>query len=133
MKYPSVQEVIRINHYVIMKYSPDEQIGVKEMNLLESALHRPKQSVLGKDAYSTIYEKAAALFQSLMQNHCFYNANKRTALWSVEYFLVMNGYELTNDQVELERFTVAIATDHLKVADISKWLRKHSSLQEHKG
>lgn len=45
-----------------MKYSPDEQIGVKEMNLLESALHRPKQSVLGKDAYPTIYEKAAALF-----------------------------------------------------------------------
>ncbi|AST94646.1 type II toxin-antitoxin system death-on-curing family toxin [Shouchella clausii] len=133
MKYPSVQEVIRINHYVIMKYSPDEQIGVKEMNLLESALHRPKQSVLGKDAYPTIYEKAAALFQSLVQNHCFYNANKRTALWSVEYFLVTNGYELTNDQVELERFTVAIATDHLEVADISKWLRKHSSLQEHKG
>ncbi|WP_404830363.1 type II toxin-antitoxin system death-on-curing family toxin [Shouchella tritolerans] len=116
-----------------MKYSPDEQIGVKEMNLLESALNRPKQSVLGKDAYPTIYEKAAALFQSLVQNHCFYNANKRTALWSVEYFLVMNGYELTNNQVELERFTVAIATDHLEVADISKWLRKHSSLQEHKG
>lgn len=44
-------------------YSPKEPIGVKEPGLLDSAINRPKQSVFGNDAYPSIYEKAAALFE----------------------------------------------------------------------
>src|SRR5665648_352499 len=77
--YLSVKEVISINILIIKKYSPSEQIGLLSQSLLESAVYRLQQSAFGKDAYPTIIEKAAALFESLGQNHSFHNANKRTA------------------------------------------------------
>ncbi|WP_426334874.1 Fic family protein [Paenibacillus silvae] len=50
-----------------------EQIGVKDSNLLESAVPRPQSSAFGDDAYPTVYEKAAAIFQSVGQNRPFQN------------------------------------------------------------
>ena len=43
-------------------------------------MNRTKQSAFGEEAYPSIFEKAAELFESLAQNHAFHNANKRTAL-----------------------------------------------------
>lgn len=53
---------------MIQRYSSGEHIGVKEPELLESAVHRPQSSAFGEDAYPTIFEIAAALFESLGQN-----------------------------------------------------------------
>ncbi|WP_025681414.1 type II toxin-antitoxin system death-on-curing family toxin [Paenibacillus massiliensis] len=105
-RYLSVQEVIAINVAMIQRYSPGEHIGVKETGLLESAVHRPRSSVFGEDAYPTIYEKAAALFESLGQNHPFHNANKRTAFTALVIFLRYNGIHLKMDTKEAEDFTV---------------------------
>jgi len=80
IRYLTVQEVIAIDLAMIQRYSPDEQIGVKDSGLLESAVLRPQSSAFGADAYPTIFEKAIALFQLLGQNqesvaivrtHCF--------------------------------------------------------------
>ncbi len=60
-----MEEIIAMNFFIIEKYSPREMKGVKEQSLLESAVYRPQQSVFGEDAYPTIFEKAAALFESL--------------------------------------------------------------------
>jgi death-on-curing family protein len=79
IRYLTVQEVIAINVAVIQKYSPGEHIGVKDCGLLESALLRPRSSAFSDDACPSLFEKAAALFESLGQNHPFQNANKRTA------------------------------------------------------
>lgn len=65
IRYLTVQEIIAINVAMIQRYSPGEQIGVKEPGLLELAVHRRQFSVFGEDAYPTIFEKAAALFESL--------------------------------------------------------------------
>ncbi|WP_018888176.1 type II toxin-antitoxin system death-on-curing family toxin [Paenibacillus massiliensis] len=105
-RYLSVQEVIAINVAMIQRYSPGEHIGVKETGLLESAVHRPRSSVFGEDAYPTIYEKAAALFESLGQNPPFHNANKRTAFTALVIFLRYNGIHLKMDTKEAEDFTV---------------------------
>jgi death on curing protein len=56
---------------MIQKYSIGEHIGVKNSHLLESALHRPQSSTFGEDAYLSNWEKSAALFESLGQNHPF--------------------------------------------------------------
>lgn len=122
--YPTVKEIIHMNHWQILSFSPSEQIGVKDTGLLESAINRPKQSVLGEDAYPTIYDKGAALFQSLVLKHPFYNANKRTALMALHYFLEKNGRELNTTDKEMEDFTVSIATDHLDIETISRWIKK---------
>lgn len=73
----------------------------RNRQLLESALGRPFHSAGGQDAYPTITEKAAALFHSLISNHPFHNGNKRTAVLSMDAFLIGNAYSpaLDNDRM----------------------------------
>lgn len=78
-RFLTEQEAIMLNMHLIQTGSPDEQMGVKFPELLDSAINRPQQSAFGEDAYPTIFTKAAALFESLAKNHAFHNANKRTA------------------------------------------------------
>ncbi|MGG6431947.1 type II toxin-antitoxin system death-on-curing family toxin [Anoxybacillus sp. D401a] len=108
MRYVTVEEIIAMNFFIIEKYSPCEMKGVKEQSLLESAVYRPQQSVFGEDAYPTIFEKAAALFESLAKNHCFYNANKRTAFVALIQFLKYNGYRFVMPQDEAIEFVVNV-------------------------
>lgn len=100
------EEVIAINLYVIHEFSPNEQSGVKFPGLLDSAVNRSRQSAFGEDAYPTIFDKAAALFESLSQNHAFHNANKRTAFLSLLQFLGYNGYAFEMDQKQAVDFVV---------------------------
>jgi prophage maintenance system killer protein len=74
------EEVIAINLYVIREFSSGEQAGENFSNLLNPVMNWPKQSAFGEEAYPSIFEKAAELFESLAQNHAFHNANKRTVL-----------------------------------------------------
>ncbi|WP_405171521.1 type II toxin-antitoxin system death-on-curing family toxin [Paenibacillus sp. FSL H8-0280] len=105
-RYLSIQEVIAINVAMIKRYSPGEQIGVKDSGLLESAVLRAQSSVFGNEAYPSIYEKSVAIFQSLGQNHPFHNANKRTAFTALVIFLRYNNVYLKMDQTFAEDFTV---------------------------
>ncbi|WP_433750350.1 type II toxin-antitoxin system death-on-curing family toxin [Paenibacillus amylolyticus] len=105
-RYLSIQEVIAINVAMIKRYSPGEQIGVKDSGLLESAILRAQSSAFGNEAYPSIYEKSVAIFQSLGQNHPFHNANKRTAFTALVIFLRYNNVYLKMDQTFAEDFTV---------------------------
>ncbi len=105
-RYLSIQEVIAINVAMIKRYSPGEQIGVKDSGLLESAIIRAQSSAFGNEAYPSIYEKSAAIFQSLGQNHPFHNANKRTAFTALVIFLRYNNVYLKMDQTFAEDLTV---------------------------
>lgn len=107
-KFITEQEVIAINLYVIQKFSPDEQSGVKLPPLLDLAVNRPKQSVLGEDAYQSTFAKAAALFESLTQNHAFHSVNKRTAFLSLLQFLRYNGYNFVMDPKQAEDLVVDV-------------------------
>jgi death on curing protein len=111
--YLNTNQVIAINTMQIKLYSPAEQIGVKEPALLDSAINRPKQTIFGKDAYPTIYEKAAALTESLAKNHAFHNANKRTALAALIIFLKLNQYEWTMDVIKEQDFIVDLVTNKI--------------------
>ncbi|MBT2287001.1 type II toxin-antitoxin system death-on-curing family toxin [Paenibacillus polymyxa] len=105
-RYLSIQEVIAINVAMIKRYSSGEQIGVKDSGLLESAVVRAQSSAFGNEAYPSIYEKSAAIFQSLGQNPPFHNANKRTAFTALVIFLRYNNVYLKMDQTFAEDFTV---------------------------
>jgi len=84
--------------------------GCRDRGLLESAVNRPFQSAFGRDAYPDLTVKAAALFHSLVANHCFVDGNKRTAVITLNEFLLSNGYVLAlgNDRAyELARETAS--------------------------
>lgn len=123
-RYLTDKEVILINKAIINKYTPEEQTGVKDHSLLLSALGRPKQSVFGKDAYPDIFTKAAALYASIAQNHSFYNANKRTALFSLIQFLWINGYRFVAPQKAAEDYTVFIVNEKPEIEQIAQFIIK---------
>ena len=122
MQYLTEKDIITLNVYVISKYSPKEQHGVKDPNALNMLVNMPKQYVFGKELYDTLELKAASLVYNLVQKHVFFNGNKRTALISLGVFLNMNGYQLTASNIEAADYMVEIATDDLQESDIGKWI-----------
>lgn len=128
IRFLTVQEVVAIHVAMIQKYSPGEQIGVKSQPLLESAVFRPQQSVLGEDAYPSLFDKAAALFESIGQNHPFQNANKRTAFTAMVVFLRYNGHGFTMEQKQAEDFTVAMVEHAYSLKQLSDLIRRHAYL-----
>lgn len=128
VKYLTDVQVIFLNAHQIVRYTPNEQKGLKDHGLLDSALNRPKQSAFGDEAYPTMYGKAAALFESLAKNHCFHNANKRTAFASLYMFLRQNGYKMNASPKEAEDFTVAMVENKEKIdfEEICSWIELNS-------
>ncbi len=127
MRYLTEEELILMNSILIKKYSPHEMIGVKSPDLLNSAVNRPRQSVFGEDAYPTIFEKAAALFESLVQNHAFHNANKRVAFAAMVQFLRYNNYKFVMAPQDAETFTIAVVEHKYSFEDIVKIIKDNSN------
>jgi death-on-curing protein len=100
--------------------------GLRELALLESAAARPLATFGGQDLYPDLFSKAAALMDSLINNHPFVDGNKRTGIAAAGLFLMQNGYRLTPTNPELEGFTRRVAEDTPDLAEISDWLRGHS-------
>lgn len=91
---------------------------------------RPFQSIDGRDAYPNVFDKSAALFHSLINNHAFHNGNKRVALVAAQVFLAQEGYWLDHPtDEEMFEFSRAAAAHELsqnrddEVAHISKWFK----------
>ncbi|MBL4954964.1 type II toxin-antitoxin system death-on-curing family toxin [Neobacillus sp. OS1-32] len=124
--YLTTNQVIAINTVQIRLYSPQEPVGVKDPGLLDSAINRPKQTVFGNDAYPSIYEKAAALFESIAKNHAFHNANKRTALASLIIFLKINHYRWTMGIQEEQDFTVDVVNHKYTFEEIVDTIKENT-------
>jgi len=113
--------------------NPVSPPGIADRNLLESAVGRPSQTINGQEAYPTIFDKAAALFHSLVNNHAFYNGNKRIALVSSQVMLAERGYWLDYpSDGEMYEFTRQAAAHELtdnrddELALIREWLDSKS-------
>lgn len=99
---------------------------VRDYGLLESAAHRPCSSSFGVEHYPGLFEKAAALMQSLARNHVFVDGNERAAWNCAATFLEVNGAPLIEpvDEDRAEAFVLDVATGKLDaVEDIAAALR----------
>lgn len=72
MRYLTEKDIITLNVYVISKYSPNEQIGIKEPTALNMLVNTPKQHVFGEELYPTVELKASNLVKNLIQKLVFY-------------------------------------------------------------
>lgn len=97
-------------------------VTVLDYGLLESALTRPRASVFGEDAYLSIFEKAAALLESLARNHALADGNKRCAWMATILFLGLNGTTIPARPESDEIFVIAVATGKLAVSEIASEL-----------
>jgi death on curing protein len=93
-------------------------VQVRDVGLLEAAVHRPRASLLGQDAYPDRYTKAAALLHSLASNHPLIDGNKRLAWLATYVFLAKNGIEIDPDDDEAFALVMAVAAG--KVSDVGE-------------
>ena len=98
-------------------------IGVRDPNMLESAMARPLNLVACGEPDAA--ELAASYAFGIARNHPFVDGNKRTAAVVSETFLVLNGLRLTCDDVELVTTFLALAAGELTVEQLSDWFRAH--------
>lgn len=103
---------------------------LRDFGLLDSAVQRPLQTVFGEDAYPTIFEKAAALFHSLVRNHAFVDGNKRTAVLSMLVFFRLNGYSIEVDQGDLIGLAVDTAEGMVDIAYIAERFKQWAQEEE---
>jgi len=87
-EYLTTIEVLAIHADQIERYGGSA--GVRDPGLLEAALFRPQTGY-----YADLIEEAAALWESLAQNHPFIDGNKRAAFAVTYTFLAINGARIT--------------------------------------
>ena len=122
--YITLEQIFVIHEDQIERYGGTS--GLRDLQLLESALFRPQTTFGGKDLYPTIFEKAAALIHSLILNHSFIDGNKRTGTAAALVFLLVNAREIQAEQKELVELALAIAKRKMDIEEIGLWFNNHA-------
>lgn len=97
MKRLSKEQILMLHSQLIEEYGGSD--GVRDYNLLDSALENPFQSFGGEELYPTLQAKAARLGYGLIKNHCMIDGNKRIGTHAMLVFLAINGIEQSNESV----------------------------------
>jgi len=117
--YLTVGEVLQIHHQQIEIYGGAH--GLRETGLLESAVFRPQIGY-----YNSIAEEAAALMESLANNHPFLDGNKRVTFAAAHIFLLVNGYDLEVKPLAAYEFMMqSIARGEFRFGPILEWINNH--------
>src|SRR5450755_433471 len=116
-EYVTTADALFFHKQLIERYGG--ATGIRDAGALESALHRPQTGY-----YDTIIDEAAALLESLVQNHPFIDGNKRVAFAVVDVFLRINGYVIAADSSRLfESFTALIENQKFSMEFLVPWLK----------
>jgi death-on-curing protein len=101
-----------------------DEVQVRDIGLLESAVARPRTSVFGEDAYVEFDEKAAALLHSVVRNHALVDGNKGLAWASMRTFCLLNDLDITYQVDDAESMVLEAAAGEIEVAEIAAWKRE---------
>jgi death on curing protein len=118
--YIRVEDILAIHADQIDRFGGGH--GLRDPGLLEAALFRPQTGY-----YSTLVDEAAALWESLSQNHPFIDGNKRTAFAATFVFLLINGLEITATDAEAQEFVLNLYADGaLSFENLRGWLMNNT-------
>ena len=118
-RYPTVEETVSVHAKLIERFGGSG--GLRDRAALESALARPRSGY-----YSDVIQEAAALWESLSQNHAFVDGNKRVAVTMTAAFLRVNGYRLQFGDTEAISFLLELyETGRMQFGELDRWLRQH--------
>ncbi|WP_326641850.1 type II toxin-antitoxin system death-on-curing family toxin [Streptosporangium sp. NBC_01755] len=118
-RYLTVEQVLDLAELAIGA-TPE----LRDLGLLDSAVHRPQASMFGQEAYPDLFVKAAALLHSLAANHPFVDGNKRVAWVAAVVFMAWNGKAIDTGDDEAYDLVIAVASGKLtEVDEIAEVLR----------
>jgi len=124
IEYLSIEQVIELHDEMLKRYGGLP--GIRDKNLLWSAIDAPKAAMFGQEMYPSVYEKAAAYLDHLVCNHPFNDANKRTGYAFMLVFLEVNNAKQFFTKEDLENLVVEIAKGKETKERITKLLETGS-------
>ena len=128
MTTPNIQFTVQ-DIYELHKQLEDAFVlssGIRDENLLASAVNTPFQTFMGNDLYPSLYDKAAQLCYGIVKNHPFTDGNKRTALHSMYVYLIINGFDIIATQQEVEDLIIDVAAGNMTNTELAEWLRENT-------
>ena len=123
MKILSKQQILLLHKILIEKFGG--VVGVRDENLLDSAIYAPFQTFGGNELYPTATEKAARLGFGLIKNHPFIDGNKRIGTHAMLTLLELNNFFVDYDEENLTEIIFRVADGSCDYSDLLKWLNNH--------
>ncbi len=120
----SFQEVLELHELSIIDFGGSD--GIRDINMLESAVERPNATFDGKELYATSFQKAAAIFESIIKNHPFVDGNKRTAWLACIAILRLNNYRFAIEEKVAYDFVIKVASSHLDFEEIASFIETNT-------
>lgn len=100
--------------------------GVRDLDLLSSALGAVSASFGGEFLHGSLSEMAAAYLFYIAGNHPFLDGNKRTALAAALVFLELNDIEIRASEDELTDLVLGVAAGRVSKAEVAVFLQAHT-------
>jgi death-on-curing protein len=97
---------------------------IRDVGLLDSAIHRPQATVYGDEAYPDLDQKAAVLLESLVRNHALIDGNKRIGWLATVVFYGLNNIELEAPDDDAYDLVIAIASGKMAYPEVASHLAK---------
>ena len=101
--------------------------GIRDKNLLSSALETPFQTFAGEELFPSIQAKAARLCYGRVKNHAMLDGNKRIGVHAMLVFLALNGIELKYTQKELYETILNVASGSVDYNGLLQWVLNHQN------
>lgn len=120
------KEKVLLLHQMIVQETGGS-IGVRDIDLLESALNNAYATFDGEELYKTKEEKAASLGFSLISNHAFVDGNKRIGVYVMLTFLEAEGIKMNCSNSDVVNLGLSVASGDMKFAEILEWINKFKS------
>lgn len=124
IQYLSAEQILFIHARLIEETGGES--GIHDLGLLRSAVSRPQATFDQQELHPDIFFKAAALLESLVNNHPFVDGNKRTGITSTVLFLKANGYQFSAPVEDLAAFTLSIAQGAETLESMAIWLKSNT-------
>ena len=125
MRKLSKEQVLLLHSQLIEEFGGSD--GVRDYNLLDSALENPFQSFAGEELYPTIQAKAARWGFGLIKNHPMLDGNKRLGTHTMLVFLAVNGIEMRYTQKELYETILSVAAGSLDYEGLLQGILDHQA------
>jgi death-on-curing protein len=123
-QFLTLDEVLAIHRDQIERYGG--MLGVRDVELLESALAAPQSGVGDQYLHGDLFEMASAYLFHLVQNHPFLDGNKRVGTAAALTFLMLNGVETKIPDQALVATVLAVAQGATEKSALAVFLRKHA-------
>lgn len=124
MKFLSLTEVLAIHRDQVSRYGGTT--GIRDIELLKSALDIPMATYSGEFLHTDVYEMAAAYLFHPVKNHPFLDGNKRVGAVAALVFLLLNGHDFDAPEDDFAEVVLSVARGEIDKAEVAVFIRRWS-------